>query len=63
MDDGERRKQRLANQARLRQLARTRGADVEIFCSHDVAEFERLAGISPAVPTPRHPEVAARPSR
>ena len=34
--------------------------EVEVFCSHDVAEFERLAGRSPAIP-PEYvrPQVAA----
>ena len=57
------REQRLANQVRLRELARKRSADIEIFCSHDVAEFERLAGVPPEVPLDRHHGVAARPSR
>jgi glyoxylase-like metal-dependent hydrolase (beta-lactamase superfamily II) len=34
---------RLANQARLRELANRRGAGVRIFCSHDAVEFEALA--------------------
>lgn len=38
------RKARLANQARLRELRRSQQGRVEIFCSHDVLEFERLAG-------------------
>jgi glyoxylase-like metal-dependent hydrolase (beta-lactamase superfamily II) len=41
---------RLENQARLRELRRQHGAAVELFCSHDVAEFERLAGRSAAMP-------------
>lgn len=32
------------NQKRLRELVRTRSAEVQVFCSHDVTEFERLAG-------------------
>ncbi len=44
------RRTRLANQQRLRDLVRTAGAQVEIFCSHDLTEFERLAGISADVP-------------
>jgi hypothetical protein len=44
---------RLRNQQRLRELAaRTRGA-LTVFCSHDVDEFERLAGRSAAVPAER----------
>lgn len=38
------RKLRLWNQDRLRQLKRVRGGEVWIASSHDVAEFERLAG-------------------
>lgn len=34
---------RLASQQRLRALRRDHAGDVEIYCSHDVAEFERLA--------------------
>ncbi|HSU42003.1 MAG TPA: MBL fold metallo-hydrolase [Polyangiaceae bacterium] len=44
------RRARLANQARLRELRRTEHASVEIFCSHDVREFERLAHRSAALP-------------
>lgn len=40
---------RLASQRRLRALRRTR-ADVEIVCSHDVLEFERLSGRSARLP-------------
>lgn len=43
------RKSRLANQRRLRALRRAR-AGVEIVCSHDVREFERLTGRSVALP-------------
>lgn len=35
---------RLWNQARLRELKRHHSRGVEIFCSHDSVEFERLAG-------------------
>lgn len=38
------RKSRKWNQERLRELKRNHGDQVEIFCSHDVREFERLAG-------------------
>ncbi|HET6433429.1 MBL fold metallo-hydrolase [Dyella sp.] len=41
---------RLANQARLRQLAANREARVRVFCSHDAAEFQRLAGRPAGVP-------------
>jgi glyoxylase-like metal-dependent hydrolase (beta-lactamase superfamily II) len=34
---------RLSNQHRLRQLRKTRGEEIEIFCSHDPIEFERIA--------------------
>lgn len=44
---------RLRNQERLRQLRRTHGAEVAFFCSHDVAEFERLAGRSARIPAER----------
>jgi glyoxylase-like metal-dependent hydrolase (beta-lactamase superfamily II) len=37
---------RLANQKRLRELARAHGDEVRIFCAHDVVEFERIAGRS-----------------
>jgi glyoxylase-like metal-dependent hydrolase (beta-lactamase superfamily II) len=45
------RAQRLHNQQRLRDLVRTRSAEVEIFCSHDMAEFERFGGVTPAQPS------------
>lgn len=35
---------RLWNQERLRELRREHSAEVELFCSHDVMEFEQLAG-------------------
>jgi glyoxylase-like metal-dependent hydrolase (beta-lactamase superfamily II) len=41
---------RLAKQRRLRELERAQGSTVEIFCSHGVKEFERLAGV-PAEPS------------
>jgi glyoxylase-like metal-dependent hydrolase (beta-lactamase superfamily II) len=34
---------RLSNQHRLRELRKAHGKDIEIFCSHDPVEFERLA--------------------
>lgn len=40
------RPQRMHNQHRLRQLKSHHSGQVEIFCSHDVVEFERLAGRS-----------------
>jgi hypothetical protein len=44
------RPQRLANQHRLRDLVRAQRSAVDIFCSHDMAEFERLSGVSPELP-------------
>ncbi|MBB5503149.1 ferredoxin-NADP reductase [Paraburkholderia sp. MM5384-R2] len=41
---------RLYNQRRLRDLAKRASPALTIFCSHDVDEFERLAGRSVAVP-------------
>ncbi|HUR38885.1 MAG TPA: MBL fold metallo-hydrolase, partial [Planctomycetota bacterium] len=41
---------RLRNQERLRQLRREHAGEVEIFCGHDVVEFERLAGRSAQIP-------------
>ena len=35
---------RLANQTRLRTLARAHGDEVRIFCAHDAVEFALLAG-------------------
>jgi glyoxylase-like metal-dependent hydrolase (beta-lactamase superfamily II) len=45
------RRERLRNQERLRALARAQGNAVQIFCSHDLTDFERLAGVSPELPT------------
>jgi glyoxylase-like metal-dependent hydrolase (beta-lactamase superfamily II) len=44
------REARLENQARLRALRRTHRDAVDVFCSHDVKEFERLAGQSEQLP-------------
>ncbi|HUR26658.1 MAG TPA: MBL fold metallo-hydrolase [Planctomycetota bacterium] len=44
------RKQRLANQVRLRELVRDAGATVRVFSSHDPVEFEELAGRPLALP-------------
>jgi glyoxylase-like metal-dependent hydrolase (beta-lactamase superfamily II) len=41
---------RLSNQHRLRDLRRIHGRDVDVFCSHDVEEFERLSGRTASVP-------------
>lgn len=42
--------ERLRNQKRLRELRRSRAEEVEIFCAHDLVEFERLAGRSAELP-------------
>ncbi|AXK72079.1 MBL fold metallo-hydrolase [Lysobacter sp. TY2-98] len=47
------RRARLANQARLRDLRRDHVADVQMFCAHDVVEFERLANRSARIPADR----------
>lgn len=39
---GLRRKERLANEARLRELATTRGDEVRLFCAHDSVELRDL---------------------
>ena len=44
---------RLRNQERLRELRRQHASDVDIFCAHDVLEFERLAGRSARIPAER----------
>jgi glyoxylase-like metal-dependent hydrolase (beta-lactamase superfamily II) len=44
------RRLRLFNQRRLRQLRRAHGDEIEIFCAHDVRDFERLSGRSLRVP-------------
>lgn len=59
------RKARLGNQRRLRALRRERGDAVTLFCSHDVAEFERLSGRSARLPAealavPAGPAAVAR---
>jgi glyoxylase-like metal-dependent hydrolase (beta-lactamase superfamily II) len=43
------RKARLSNQHRLREL-RLSSSEVELFCSHDVTEFERISGRSAGKP-------------
>jgi len=47
------RDQRLANQRRLRRLARKHAKDVSVVCSHDVVEFERVAGRAHDTPPDR----------
>lgn len=44
------RRARLDNQRKLRELRERRDAQVSVFCSHDVDEFERLAQRSAEVP-------------
>jgi glyoxylase-like metal-dependent hydrolase (beta-lactamase superfamily II) len=44
------RKARLSNQHRLRMMANDNRGDIQVFCSHDVAEFERLSGRHPGLP-------------
>ncbi len=44
------RRARLDNQRRLRALREERGSEVTLVCSHDVVEFEHLAGRSHAEP-------------
>lgn len=41
---------RVWNQQRLRELRRAHSGEVEIFCSHDVVEFERISGRSAEIP-------------
>lgn len=45
---------RFFNQARLRRLKHAQGAEVEVFCSHDPTEFERLTGHSLRKPVEEH---------
>lgn len=45
---------RLTNQARLRRLKHTHSTEVEVFCSHDPTEFERLTGHSLHAPMEEH---------
>lgn len=55
------RAKRLANQERLRELRRTHGAQVEVFCSHDPVEFERITGHPLNVPASQSGTGARRP--
>jgi glyoxylase-like metal-dependent hydrolase (beta-lactamase superfamily II) len=48
------RKLRLANQANLRELLRLHPGEVEVFCSHDIVEFERCAHRDAQVPDGLH---------
>ena len=47
---------RVWNQHRLRWLKRNRPAEVEIFCGHDVTEYERLSGHSARMPAAAPPQ-------
>lgn len=57
------RRARLANQQRLRELRRDHASEVEIFCGHDLVEFERLSGRSAEVPAEMLVRPPARESR
>jgi glyoxylase-like metal-dependent hydrolase (beta-lactamase superfamily II) len=57
------RRSRLTNQNRLRALRRDHPREVEVFCSHDLLEFERLSGRSFEVPPERIVRPAARETR
>ncbi|HEV7799911.1 MAG TPA: hypothetical protein VGP15_02435 [Burkholderiales bacterium] len=50
---------RLWNQQRLRELKRAHARQVEMFCAHDIHEFERLSGHSARVPADRMAGVPA----
>jgi hypothetical protein len=41
---------RLWNQERLRALKRAHSHEVDVFCAHDIEEFERLSGHSARLP-------------
>lgn len=47
------RRARFWNQARLRDLVRHHAAQVEVFCSHEARECERLSGRSAGIPAER----------
>lgn len=51
---------RLHNQARLRTLVREHGGEVQVFCSHDIAELERLAERPLDAPASRAAEAGLR---
>jgi glyoxylase-like metal-dependent hydrolase (beta-lactamase superfamily II) len=50
---------RLGNQERLRELRRSHGHEVEIFCGHDLGEFESLAGRPATIPAADRGRAAA----
>jgi glyoxylase-like metal-dependent hydrolase (beta-lactamase superfamily II) len=54
---------RLRNQQRLRELRRRHGDEIQVTCSHDVLEFERLAGRSAALPAHALASGGAAPDR
>jgi glyoxylase-like metal-dependent hydrolase (beta-lactamase superfamily II) len=54
------RKARLSNQNRLRALSMQHVAEVDVFCSHDVTEFERVSGRTAG--TPAGPTISASPT-
>jgi glyoxylase-like metal-dependent hydrolase (beta-lactamase superfamily II) len=49
------RKARLDNQQRLRELRRQHGATLQVFCSHDPDEYEKLSGRPMGEPVPAAP--------
>lgn len=51
---------RFENQARLRDLRRRKASEVNVFSSHDVPEFERLAGRAAGVPAEPQMDLRAR---
>jgi len=46
------RDRRIHNQERLRELKANHPREIQVFCSHDTDEFERLAGRTPEMPIP-----------
>jgi glyoxylase-like metal-dependent hydrolase (beta-lactamase superfamily II) len=54
------RKSRLQNQVRLRELIGAHGNDVNVFCSHDVIEFERISGRPAQIPVEKSSIVEPR---
>jgi len=52
------RRSRLSNQDRLRELARNHGHEIDMFCAHDVREFERITGRPAGQPAGRQSSVA-----
>jgi glyoxylase-like metal-dependent hydrolase (beta-lactamase superfamily II) len=54
------RQARLQNQARLRDLKRRHDSEVDIFCSHDVREFERAAGRPAGIPAQKLEQLPER---